>query len=177
MDNEISDCIYEKLKSLGLELPKQLKISPVVKTPPTWIRIRGDKVYISGHGPQNPDGSIAAPFGKVVETKASTISFNSSTKELSIDQAYESAKLAGLSILGSLKRELGTLDKVTAWLQVRVMINTVPGFTQTTYVANGFSDLIILLYGNERGLHARTAIGVQALPLNLPVIIEALVEV
>ena len=70
--------------------------------------------------------------------------------------------MSGLSILGSLKREIGTLDKVTAWLQVRVMVNVGPGFTQTTSVANGFSDLIILLYGHEKGMHARSAIGVQA---------------
>ena len=142
-------------------------MSSNTKTPSTWVRIRGDKAYISGHGPQNPDGSIAGPFGKV----------GSDSHEISVEQAYQSAKLAGLSILGSLKREIGTLDKVTAWLQVRVMVNTGPGFTQTTSVANGFSDLIILLYGYEKGMHARSAIGVQALPLNLPVIIDALVEI
>ena len=87
-----------------------------------------------------------------------------------MEQGYESAKLAGLSILGSLKRELGTLDKVTAWLQVRVMVNAVD-------VANGFSDLILSLYGSEIGIHARSAIGVQALPLGLPVIIDGLVEI
>jgi enamine deaminase RidA (YjgF/YER057c/UK114 family) len=96
---------------------------------------------------------------------------------LSVEQGYESAKLTGLSILGSLKRELGRLDKVVAWLQVRVMVNTVEGFTKTTDVANGFSDLIFALYGYEVGMHARSAIGVQALPLNLPVIIDALVEI
>ena len=94
-----------------------------------------------------------------------------------MEQGYQSAKLAGLSILGSLKRELGTLDKVTAWLQVRVMVNAVDGFTQTTDVANGFSDLILSLYGFEIGMHARSAIGVQALPLGLPVIIDGLVEI
>ena len=86
-------------------------------------------------------------------------------------------KLACLSILGSLKRELGRLDKVAVWLQVRVMVNTVEGFTKTTDVADGFSDLILTLYGREVGMHARSAIGVQALPVNLPVIIDALVEV
>jgi enamine deaminase RidA (YjgF/YER057c/UK114 family) len=113
------------------------------------------------------EGLIAGPYGKV----------GSAENEISIEQAYQSAKLAGLSILGSLKRKIGTLDKVTAWLQVRVMINTVPGFTQTANVADGFSDLIILLYGHEIGQHARSAIGVQALPLDLPVIIDALVEI
>ncbi|MGN6347038.1 MAG: RidA family protein [Candidatus Nitrosocosmicus sp.] len=174
------DSIHNKLKDLGLELPKQLQIPSGTKTPPTWIRIRGDKAYVSGHGPQNSDGSIAGPFGKVIAISTATAektTANSYPKELSIELGYQSAKLAGLSILGSLKRELVSLDRVTAWLQVRVMINTVAGFTQTTYVADGFSDLIISLYGYERGLHARSAIGVQALPLNLPVIIEALVEI
>lgn len=176
MDKEIDhDVIYNKLKTLGLELPTQLQIPLDVKTPPTWVRVRGDKAYVSGHGPQNSDGSIAGPFGKVVAAGSSNI--NSSPKGLSIEQAYQSARLAGLSILGSLKRELGSLDRVTAWLEARVMVNTVSGFTQTTFVANGFSDLIILLYGYERGLHARSAIGVQALPLDLPVIIESLVEI
>jgi enamine deaminase RidA (YjgF/YER057c/UK114 family) len=179
MEKEKDDSIHNKLKDLGLDLPKQLQIPSGAKTPPTWIRIRGDKAYISGHGPQNPDGSIAGPFGKVVPvvSTADAGPTNSSPKELSIEQGYQSTKLAGLSILGSLKRELGSLDRVTAWLQARVMINTIAGFTQTTDVADGFSDLIISLYGYERGLHARSAIGVQALPLNLPVIIEALVEI
>ncbi len=161
------DTIYSKLDTFGLKIPKKLQVPPNTKTPSTWVRIRGDKAYISGHGPQNLDGSIAGPFGKV----------GSASHEISVEQAYESAKLVGLSILGSLKREIGTLDKVTAWLQVRVMVNTGPGFTQTANVANGFSDLIISLYGHERGIHARSAIGVQALPLNLPVVIDALVEI
>ena len=72
---------------------------------------------------------------------------------------------------------MGTLDKVSAWLQVKVMVNTVEGFTKTTDVANGFSDLILELYGRDVGMHARSAIGVQALPLNLPVIVDALVEI
>jgi enamine deaminase RidA (YjgF/YER057c/UK114 family) len=140
-------------------------VPPNIKTPSAWIRLRGDKAYISGHGPQNSDGSVAGPFGKV------------GTNDVSVEQGYESAKLACLSILGSLKREIGRLDKVAAWLQVRVMINTVEGFTKTANVADGFSDLILMLYDREAGIHARSAIGVQALPLNLPVIIDALVEI
>jgi hypothetical protein len=69
------------------------------------------------------------------------------------------------------------LDKVTAWLKVRVMVNTVPGFIQTANVADGFSDLIVLLYGHEIGQHALSAIGVQSLSLDLLVIIDALVEI
>jgi hypothetical protein len=95
------------------KIPQPLKVPPDVKTPCVWIRIRGDKAYISGHGPQNPDGSVAGPFGKVGTNE---------TNDVLVEQGYKSAKLAGLSILGSLKRELGRLDKVAAWLQVRVMI-------------------------------------------------------
>ena len=160
-----NDQIQSKLDSLGLKLPQPLKVPPNVKTPSAWIRIWKDKAYISGHGPQNPDGSIAGPFGKV------------GTKDVSVEQGYESAKLAALSILGSLKRELRTLDKVSAWLQVKVMVNTVEGFTKTTDVANGFSDLILELYGRDVGMHARSAIGVQALPVNIPVIIDAIIDI
>jgi enamine deaminase RidA (YjgF/YER057c/UK114 family) len=164
-DDYNRDRIEAKLNSIGLKIPQPLKVPPNVKTPSVWIRLRGDKAYISGHGPQNPDGSVAGPFGKV------------GTNDMTVEQGYESAKLACLSILGSLKRELGRLDKVVAWLQVRVMINTVEGFTKTADVADGFSDLVLTLYGQEVGMHARSAIGVQALPLNLPVIVDALVEI
>jgi hypothetical protein len=126
------DKIESKLNALGLNLPEKLKVLPNVKTPSTWIRLRDDKAYISGHGPQNPDGSVARPFGKVGD-------------EVSLEEAYQAAKLTGLSILGSLKRELGTLDSIVAWLQVRGMVNTIPGFTQTTDVINGLSDLILTL--------------------------------
>jgi enamine deaminase RidA (YjgF/YER057c/UK114 family) len=173
-----SNQIETKLDALGLKIPERLKVPPNVKTPSTWVRVRGDKAYISGHGPQNPDGSIAGPFGKVVGVGQEVGGGGGGVeKQVSVEQAYESAKLAGLSILGSLKRELGRLDRVTAWLQVRGMVNTVQGFTQTADVINGFSDLILTLYGPEVGIHARSAIGVQALPLGLPVIIEGLIEI
>jgi len=84
--------------------------------------------------------------------------------------------LAGLSILGNLKRKIGKLDSVNAWLYVRGLVNTPTTFTQTTDVVNGFSDLNLSLYGSEIGMHARSVIGVQS-PLGLPVIIEATVEI
>jgi hypothetical protein len=95
-----NDQIQSKLDSLGLKLPQPLKVPLDVKTPSVWVRIRGDKAYISGHGPQNPDGSLAGPYGKV------------GTKEASVEQGHKSAKLAASSILGSLKRELGNLELV-----------------------------------------------------------------
>jgi enamine deaminase RidA (YjgF/YER057c/UK114 family) len=88
-----------------------------------------------------------------------------------------SARSTGLSVLGSLKQALGDLDRVTAWLMVHGMINAEPGYGQTTSVINGFSDLTVELYGEDVGRHARTAIGVAALPLNLCVVIAAEVEI
>jgi enamine deaminase RidA (YjgF/YER057c/UK114 family) len=163
--NNNADQIETRLASLGLKLPEPLKVPPDIQTPFAWVRIRGNQAYISGHGPQNPDGSIAGPFGKV------------GGEDVSLGEAYESAKLTGMSKLGSLKRELGSLDLVTAWLHVRGMVNVIPGFTQTTNVINGFSDLILKLYGPEVGMHTRSAVGVQSLALDVPVIIEGLVEI
>lgn len=148
-NNQLNDRVETKLNKLGLKIPPKLSVPITIKTPPSWIRIHRNIAYISGHGPQHSDGSIAGPFGKVGEEL--------DVAEISIEQAYDSAKLAGLSILGSLKREIGSLDKITKWLHIRVMINTVPGFTKTTAVADGFSDLIVSLYGRHKGIHARSA--------------------
>ena len=80
-------------------------------------------------------------------------------------------------MLGSLKRELGDLDRVTAWLRVHGMVNSAPGFTRQPAAINGFSDLIIELYGHEVGQHARSAVGMAELPFGIPVEIEAEVEI
>jgi YjgF/chorismate_mutase-like putative endoribonuclease len=157
--------IEDRLKLLGLALPAQFEEAQMkVKTPFSWVRLRGNRAYISGHGPQNLDGSIAGPFGKV-------------GAEVSEEQAYHSARLATLSILGNLKRELGSLDRVTAWLVINGFVNVEPGFAKTTAVINGCSELILQLYGEDAGRHARTAMGVAATPFGIPVIIAAEVEI
>lgn len=135
-----------------------------MRLPFAWVRVRGNRAYISGHGPQNPDGSIAHPLGKV-------------GADLSLEEAYQAARLTALAILGSLKHELGDLDRVAAWLRVFGMVNSAPGFNQQPQVINGFSDLILELYGPERGLYARSAVGMAELPLGIPVEIEAEVEI
>jgi enamine deaminase RidA (YjgF/YER057c/UK114 family) len=155
--------IETKLQKLGLALPEPLKMPPGLKLPFKPVIVRGRHVYISGHAPQNPDGSIAGPLGKL-------------GKELTVEQGYHAAKLVGLSILGDLKRALGDLDRVAAWLRVLGMVNVAPGFNQTTAVINGFSELILELYGPERGAHTRSAVGMAALPLDISVEIEAEVE-
>jgi enamine deaminase RidA (YjgF/YER057c/UK114 family) len=157
--------VEAKLQTLGLTLPEPLRLPPGVNAPHiAWVRVCGDRAYISGHGALNPDGSVARPLGQV-------------GAQVSVEQAYTSARLATLAILGSLKRALGDLDRVTAWLVVRGMVNVAPGFTQTPSVMNGCSDLILELYGPDVGAHARSAIGVCGLPEGLPVIVEAEAEI
>ncbi len=107
---------------------------------------------------------LAQPLGKV-------------GSEVSLEEAYQAARLVALAILGSLKRELDDLDRVTAWLRVHGMVNSAPSFTRQPAVINGFSDLIIELYGNEAGQHSRSAVGMAELPFSIPVEIEAEVEI
>lgn len=159
-----TDRIETKLKTMGLVLPGPVVMPTGVKLPFAFVRIRGNRAYIAGHGPQNADGTIAHPLGQV-------------GAEVSVEEGYEAAKLVALSILGSLKRELGDLDRVAAWLRVFGMVNSAPGFIRQPQVINGFSDLIMELYGLERGAHARSAVGMAALPFNMPVEIEAEVEI
>ena len=158
------DSIEAKLHKLGLVLPKPLVLPPNVKLPFSFVRVRGNRAFISGHGPLNPDGSFAGPFGKV-------------GADVTVEQAYQAARLTGLAMLSSLQRELGTLDRVSAWLRVFGMVNSASGFMQEPQVINGFSDLILEIYGPEKGQHARSAVGLAELPFNLPVEIEAEVEI
>jgi enamine deaminase RidA (YjgF/YER057c/UK114 family) len=156
--------IEQKLEAMGLVLPEQLKAPVGVKLPFASVRMRGNRAYIAGHGPQNPDGSIALPTGKV-------------GTDVSEGQAYQAARLVALAILADLKRSLGDLDRVTAWLRVFGMVNSAPGFNRQPAVINGFSDLILELYGPEIGSHARSAVGMAGLPFDIPVEIEAEVEI
>jgi enamine deaminase RidA (YjgF/YER057c/UK114 family) len=152
--------VESKLKELGLTLPPPMKVPDGMVLPFPWINVRGDRVFVSGHGPQNPDGSLAGPFGKV-------------GAEVMPEQANEIARKVGLSILGSLQREIGDLDRIAGWARVFGMVNSAPGFDRHPAVINGFSDLILAVFGPEIGRHARSAIGVAALPFNIAVEIEA----
>jgi len=96
---------------------------------------------------------------------------------VTLEEAQRSARLATLAILASLKATLGDLDRVSAWLIVNGYVNAEPGYPQTSAVMNPSSELIIDLYGTDTGSHARTAIGVATVPLNLPVVISAEVEI
>ena len=155
--------IEAKLEKLGLILPEPMQVPQGLRLPFAWVRVRGNRAYISGHIALNADGSVAQPLGKV-------------GAEVTAEEGYQSARLVALAHLASLKRALGDLDRVSAWLRVFAMVNAAPGFNQTPLVTNGYSDLILELYGTEVGTHARSSIGMM-LPLNAPVNCEAEVEI
>lgn len=151
--------IAARLHALGLVLPAPLQQPSGAALPFPWVRVVGQRVLISGHGPTQADGTLARPLGKVGAA-------------VSPQQAYQAARLTGLAILGSLQRELGSLDRIACWVRVFGMVNSAPGFHQQPAVINGFSDLILEVFGPERGRHARSAVGLAELPFDIPVEIE-----
>lgn len=153
--------IADRLTGLGLELPAPPAAPPGVVLPFKWVRVSGDHAYVSGHGPL--DGGDVLVRGKV-------------GTDVSPDQARDAARLTGLSMLASLRQELGDLDRVKGWVKALGLVNCAPGFTGMPAVINGFSDLVIELWG-EPGRHARSAVGAAELPWDMSVEVEAIVEV
>ncbi|HWG66129.1 MAG TPA: RidA family protein [Rhodanobacteraceae bacterium] len=156
--------IEARLAESGLTLPPAVKPPPGVVLPFRFVRVFGNRALISGHSPQAADGVVAGPFGKV-------------GRELTVEQGYAAAKLTALSMLGSLQRELGDLDRVKRWVRLFGMVNSAPGFDNQPAVINGCSDLILQLWGDEAGAHARSAVGMAELPFGIPVEIEGEVEI
>lgn len=150
--------VYEKLSELGIELR--------TPTPPTANYVRavrtGNLIFLAGHGPDKPDGSQVT--GKM------------GTGELSLEEGQEAARLTGISLLTSLEAEIGDLNDVRRIVKATGMVNADSSFTQHSQVINGFSDLMVEVFG-EKGKHARAAIGMSSLPGNIPVEIEMIVEV
>ncbi|HZG58505.1 RidA family protein [Paenibacillus sp.] len=155
--------MQEKLSRLGLSLPAPIVVPPNVAISFEWVRISGNRAYLSGHSALNPDGTLYPLFGKV-------------GKEVSYEDAYQFARQTALAMLSTLQEAIGDLDRITAWVAANGYVNALPGEVKTTYVMNGFSDLILELFGQEIGRHARTAIGVESLPMNLPLVISAQVD-
>jgi enamine deaminase RidA (YjgF/YER057c/UK114 family) len=151
--------IEERLAALGLSLPAPVQAPLGVTFTFEFVRVAGDIAYVSGHGPF--DGSAPTITGKV-------------GADVGVELAYEAARATALSMLASLKRELGDLDRVQGWIKALGLVNCAPGFNATPAVINGFSDLIVELWG-DAGRHARSAIGASELPFDLPVEIEAIV--
>jgi enamine deaminase RidA (YjgF/YER057c/UK114 family) len=147
----------KKLKELGIELsPPTKPIANYVKA----VRV-GNLLYLSGHGPTKADGSNIT--GKV-------------GKDLTIEQGYEAAKVTAAGLLSTIKAELGDLNKVKRVVKVNGWVNCYPDFTEQPKVINGCSDLMVAVFG-EKGRHARAAMGVVALPQNIAVEIEMVIEV
>ena len=134
-----------------------------IRLPSTWVRVRGKHAYLSGQIPLNREILVARPLGKV-------------GAEVWVEEGYQAARLVALAHLANLKRALGDLDRVTAWLRVFAMVNVAPGYYHMPPVSNGYSSLILELYGPEVGMHVRTSIGL-VVPLNAPVNCEAEVEI
>lgn len=155
--------VEDRIRALGLVLPEPFKAPPGVALPFQMVRVCATRALIAGHGPTNADGTIATPLGKVGQ-------------ELTLDEAYASARLTALSILASLKSSLGDLDRIQAWTRVFGMVNSAPGFNRQPQVINGFSDLILDVFGTTAGAHARSAVGMAELPFDIPVEIEGEVE-
>lgn len=155
--------IERRLADLGLALPAPLSLPPGIVLPFPWVRVVGTRAIFSGHGPSDASGALAKPLGKV-------------GRDVTVEQGYAAARLTGLAILGSLARELGDLDRIAAWTRVFGMVNSAPGFDRQPAVINGFTDLIVDVFGNAIGAHARSAVGMAELPFRIPVEIEGEVE-
>ncbi len=155
--------VEDRLAERGLVLPAPLKIPDGMVLPFPEVNIRGDRAVISGQGPLNPDGSVSGPFGKV-------------GADVSVEEAKKLAELTGLAMIAGLKRALGDLDRVTGWVRVFGMVNSAPDFANQPAVINGFSELILDVFGPEIGQHARSAVGMASLPMQLAVEIEGEVQ-
>jgi enamine deaminase RidA (YjgF/YER057c/UK114 family) len=149
----------QRIAELGLRLPPEPLLPPGIRVPFDWVRVVGERCVLSGHGALGLDGAPAGPFGSV-------------PSEVSLEDAQQSARLTVLAMLAALRSTLGSLDRVRDWVSLSGFINADPGYPHTTAVLNPASDLLLDVFG-EHGRHARSAIGVAALALNLPVIMSA----
>lgn len=152
-----------KLFEMGLVLPQALKPPPGFVMKWRQVRVVGTRAVIAGHGPRRADGTYSGPFGKV-------------GTDLTPEQGYEAARLTALGILGDLQREIGDLDRVSSWTRVFGMVNSAPGFNGQAGVIDGFTDLMVELWGRDAALCPRAVTGVAELAFGMPVIIEAEVE-
>jgi len=145
-----------KLREMGLTLPAA---APPVANYVRAVRT-GNLVFLAGHGECSAEGRLTGKVGS----------------ERTVEEGYASARRVGLCLLASLKQEIGDLRKVTRIVKVLGMVQSAPDFTDHPRVINGFSDLMVAVFG-DRGRHARSAVGMAALPANISVEIEMIVEV
>ena len=149
--------VEDRLKEMGIELPSA--ITPVANYVPAVVT--GNWVFLSGHGPVKEDGTLIT--GKV-------------GADLTVEQGYETARLIAIGLLGSLKAEIRDLDRVKRIVKLLGLVNCTAEFTDQPKVINGASDFLVEVFG-EKGKHARSAVGTNALPMNIAVEIEMIVEI
>jgi len=147
----------KRLKEIGITLPP---VSSPVATYVNAVRT-GNLLYLSGKGPLSVDGK--RPSGKL-------------GRDFTIEQGYLHARTTGLDLIAVMKAELGSLDRVRRIVKVLGMVNCTPDFTDPPKVINGASDLFVEVFG-DKGRHARSAVGMNSLPMGIPVEIEMIVEV
>ncbi len=151
--------IEERLLALGIALPPAHRFPNANRT--GCVRAAG-LLFVSGHPPAALPG--IAMRGKVAD-------------DVPEDRAVEAARAAALNILATVRQELGSLDHVRRIVKVFGMVNSSPGFERQFAVIDGASDLFLSLWGQERGRHARSAVGLAELPRGIPVEIEAVLEI
>ena len=154
----------DRIAELGLTLPKPTRLPDGLHLPFTFINLRADRAIISGHPKSAPDGTIAGPFGQV-------------GADLTTQEAYDAARDIALSVFANLKAEIGELSRVQGWLRVFGMVNSAPGYGEQHLAINGFSDLVLDVFGPDVGRHARSAIGTHGLPMNFAIEVEAEVQI
>lgn len=154
----------ERLRELGLSLPAAAKPPDGLHLPFSFVNVRGDRLLFSGSPKSAPDGRNAGPFGVV-------------GADFDTEQAYAEARGIGLSVLANIKAEIGELSRVVGWTRVFGMVASSPSYTEQHLVINGFSDLVIEVFGADVGRHARSAIGVSGLPLGFAMEIEGEIQI
>lgn len=160
-----STLVRERLADRGLALPTawQVPSGPGVSIPASLVRRVGTRLYVSGHIPTDDEGTVTGPFGTV-------------GAQVDLAGAQQAAVRTLLSLLASVEKETSDLGVVKAWCSLHCMVNSAPDFTKFPAVFNPASQLLVDLFGKETGGHARVAVGVAGLPWDLPVEIEAEVE-
>ncbi|MGJ8610140.1 MAG: RidA family protein [Octadecabacter sp.] len=154
----------QKLAELGHVLPAPTAPPVGLHLPFTPINVRGDRVFVSGHPKTSKKGEIVGPYGQV-------------GRDITTQDAQLAARDIGLTVIANLKNEIGELSRITGWCRVFGMVNSAPDYAEQHLVINGFSDLIVDVFGLEIGRHARSAIGTYGLPLNFAMEIEAELQI
>jgi enamine deaminase RidA (YjgF/YER057c/UK114 family) len=150
--------VEARLQELGIELPSApAPIANYVR----YVQV-GNLLFLAGHGPNRSNGPVYT--GQV-------------GSDVTVEEAYDAARSTAMNLLASCKEALGDLDRVKKVVKVLGMVNSAPGFGDQPKVINGFSDLMVEIFGEDVGKHARSAVGMAALPGGIPVEIEMILEV